>query len=146
MTLYSHRTPGEDVARAVSISGRLYTELPAAFSYRKQLNPACNCRLPGQSWAEALRQTSDQTIERGDIVVTEERAKQLSQPRFDPQGKPVNSSQTSARAKGADGVNNAPLPPAATEQQPTAPAEEKIGQEPGKRKVRAVGPTFYPVR
>src|SRR5947208_1559352 len=138
--------PGEDVARAVSISGRLYTELPAAFSYRKQLNPACNCRLPGQSWAEALRQTSDQTIERGDIVVTEERAKQLSQPRFDPQGKPVNSSQTSARAKGADGVNNAPLPPAATEQQPTAPAEEKIEQEPGKRKVRAVGPTFYPVR
>ena len=146
VTLYSHRNPGEDVARAVSISGRLYTELPAAFSYRKQLNPACNCRLPGQSWAEALRQTSDQTIERGDIVVTEERAKQLSQPRFDPQGKPVNSSQTSARAKGADGVNNAPLPPAATEQQPTAPAEEKIGQEPGKRKVRAVGPTFYPVR
>ncbi|TMJ45040.1 MAG: DUF2865 domain-containing protein [Alphaproteobacteria bacterium] len=134
------------LARAVSISGRLYTELPAAFSYRKQLNPACNCRLPGQSWAEALRQTSDQTIERGDIVVTEERAKQLSQPRFDPQGKPVNSSQTSARAKGADGVNNAPLPPAAAEQQPTAPAEEKIEQEPGKRKVRAVGPTFYPVR
>ncbi|TMK01661.1 MAG: DUF2865 domain-containing protein [Alphaproteobacteria bacterium] len=146
VTLYSHRNPGEDVARAVSISGRLYTELPAAFSYRKQLNPACNCRLPGQSWAEALRQTSDQTIERGDIVVTEERAKQLSQPRFDPQGKPVNSSQTSARAKGADGVNNAPLPPAAAEQQPTAPAEEKIEQEPGKRKVRAVGPTFYPVR
>jgi hypothetical protein len=57
----------------------------------------------------------------------------LSQPRFDAQSKPVNSSQ-------------APAPPAGAEQQPPASAEEKVEQEPGKRKVRAVGPTFYPVR
>jgi len=133
VALYTHRNPGEDVSRAVSTSGRLYTDLPAAFSYRKQLNSACNCRLPGQSWADALRQGTDQTVERGDIVVTEERAKQLSQPRFDAQSKPVNSSQ-------------APAPPAGAEQQPPASAEEKVEQEPGKRKVRAVGPTFYPVR
>jgi len=133
VTLYTHRNPGEDVSRAVSTSGRLYTDLPAAFSYRKQLNAACNCRLPGQSWADALRQGTDQTVERGDIVVTEERAKQLSQPRFDAQGKPVNPSQ-------------APAPTAGAEQQPPASAEEKVEQEPGKRKVRAVGPTFYPVR
>jgi hypothetical protein len=148
VALYSHRNPGEDVSRAVSTSGRLYTDLPTAFSYRKQLNAACNCRLPGQSWAEALQQGSDQTIERGDIVVTEERAKQLSQPRFDAQGKPVNPSQTPARGKGANEVSNAPVPPAGAEQQPPAPApaEQKVEQEPGKRKVRAVGPTFYPVR
>src|SRR5207253_256550 len=52
--LYSHRNPGEDVSRAVSISGRLYSDLPTAFSYRKQFTPACSCRVPGQSWAEAL--------------------------------------------------------------------------------------------
>src|SRR5438045_3079181 len=46
VALYSHRNPGEDVSRAASIGGRLYTELPTAFSYRKQLNAACNCRLP----------------------------------------------------------------------------------------------------
>jgi hypothetical protein len=147
VSLYSHRNPGEDVSRAVSISGRLYTDLPTAFSYRKQLSPTCNCRLPGQSWAEALRQVSDQTIERGDIVVTEERAKQLSQPRFDAQGKPVSPSQTPARPKSADGISNAPLPPAGAEQNPPpAQTEEKVEQEPGKRKVRSVGPTFYPVR
>jgi Protein of unknown function (DUF2865) len=148
VALYSHRNPGEDVSRAVSTSGRLYTDLPTAFSYRKQLNAACNCRLPGQSWAEALQQGGDQTIERGDIVVTEERAKQLSQPRFDAQGKSANQSQTPARGKGADEVSSAPLPPAGAEQQPPppAPAEQKGEQEPGKRKVRAVGPTFYPVR
>ena len=145
-TLYSHRNPGEDVSRAVSTSGRLYTDLPTAFSYRKQVNAACNCRLPGQSWAEALQQGSDQTIERGDIVVTEERAKQLSQPRFDAQAKAVNASQAPARGKGADEASSAPASPAGAEQQPPAPAEQKGEQEPGKRKVRAVGPTFYPVR
>jgi Protein of unknown function (DUF2865) len=144
VTLYNHRNPGEDVSRAVSIGGRLYTDLPTAFSYRKQLNAACNCRLPGQSWADALRQSSDQTVERGDIVVTEERAKQLSQPRFDAQGKPVNPS--AAKPKGAESVSSAPLPAAGAEQQPPTPAEEKVEQEPGKRKVRAVGPTFYPMR
>ena len=53
--LFSHRNPGEDVNRAVSLSGKPYTELPTAFSYRKQLNPACSCRAPGQSWADALQ-------------------------------------------------------------------------------------------
>jgi Protein of unknown function (DUF2865) len=146
VALYSHRNPGEDVSRAVSTSGRLYTDLPTAFSYRKQVNAACNCRAPGQSWADALRQGNDDTIERGDIVVTEERAKQLSQPRFDAQGKPANAGQASARGKGADEASSGPLPAAAAEQQPPAPAEQKGEQEPGKRKVRAVGPTFYPVR
>jgi hypothetical protein len=126
----------------VSITGRPYTDLPTAFSYRKQLNAACNCRSPGQSWAEALRQSSDETVERGDIVVTEERAKQLSQPRFDAQGKPVSP----GRGKAADNMSNAPLPAATAEQQSPVPAEEKVEQEPGKRKVRAVGPTFYPGR
>lgn len=149
VALYSHRNPGEDVSRAVSLSGRPYTDLPTAFSYRKQVNPACSCRLAGQSWAEALRQSNDDTIERGDIIVTEERAKQLSQPRFDASGKPANASQSPARGKGADEVSSAPLPAAGAEQQqqpaPT-PAEQKGEQEPGKRKVRAVGPSFYPVR
>jgi len=148
VTLYSHRNPGEDVSRAVSMSGRVYSDLPTAFSYRKQYNAACSCRLPGQSWADALRQGDDQTVERGDIVVTEERAKQLSQPRFDAQGKPVNLGANPARQspKGTDAVNNAPLPPAGAEQGAAPAAEEKAEQPAGKRKVRAVGPTVYPVR
>jgi hypothetical protein len=144
VALYTHRNPGEDVSRAVSTSGRLYTDLPTAFSYRKQVNSACNCRAPGQSWADALRQGNDDTIERGDIVVTEERAKQLSQPRFDAQGKPANASQPPARGKGADEASS--TPGGSVEAPSPAPAEQKTEQEPGKRKVRAVGPTFYPVR
>jgi hypothetical protein len=158
VTLYSHRNPGEDVARATSASGKLYSEMPNAFSYRKQFNAACSCRAPGQSWAEALRQTEDQTLERGDIVVTEERARQLSQPRFDAQGKPVNldpspgrpapkNANASTNAKANAAVSSAPLPPAgaATPAAPP-PAEEKVEEDRSKRKVRAVGPAFYPVR
>jgi hypothetical protein len=152
--LYSHLNPGEDVSRAVSIAGRPYSELPNAFSYRKQLNAACSCRLPGQSWAEALQQGGDQTIERGDIVVTEERAKQLSQPRVDAQGRPTSLDLSPGRPAGpaprnAAGANRpaaaapAAPPPAAA----APPADESKGEDdPSKRKVRAVGPTFLPVR
>jgi hypothetical protein len=147
VTLYSYRNPGEDVSRAVSTGGKLYTELPTAFSYRKHYNAACSCRAPGQSWAQALRQNEDQTLERGDIVVTEERAKQLSQPRFDAQGKPVNLDPSSARtAPAARGVNSpvsaAPLAPALMQADAPA-AEEKIEDQPVTRQVRPVAPTPY---
>src|SRR5271166_2082386 len=117
VNLYSHRNPGEDINRAVSLTGGLYTELPNAFSYRKVFNPSCSCRAPGQSWEEALRPGDDQTLERGDIVVTEERARQLSQPRFDAQGKPINPDSSPARqmtTAGKAGPPGAPPAPATT--------------------------------
>ena len=65
-----------------------YSELPNAFAYRKAFNASCSCKAPGQTWADALRGVDDQTVERGDIVVTEEQAKQLSQP-VDAKGRPM---------------------------------------------------------
>ena len=123
----------------------------SAFSYRKVFNPSCSCRAPGQSWADALRQGDDQTLERGDIVVTEERARQLSQPRFDAQGKPVGLDPNPMRqvpaAKNANSnARGAPLAPAGAAAPASAPAAETADEDPGKRKVRSVGPAFYPVR
>ena len=90
VSLYTYHNPGEEVAQAVSLNGRLYTELPTAFSYRKALNPACSCRRPGESWAEALKANgADDTVAPGDVVVTEQNAKQLSQPRIGADGKPI---------------------------------------------------------
>ncbi len=146
VTLYSHRNPGEDVARAVSSSGRLYTDLPTAFSYRKQYNAACSCRAPGQSWADALRQGGDQSVERGDIVVTEERARQLSQPRFDAQGKPLKPDPGRPGPANANAASAAAVPSAGAETPAAPAAEDKAEDAPGKRKVRAVGPAFYPAR
>src|SRR5262249_39863165 len=137
--LYSHRNPGEDVAQAVSNTGRLYTELPTAFAYRKAFNPSCSCRGIGQTWADALKNLDDQTIERGDIVVTEERAPLVRR-----------------RSPNAKGKRTTPPPPprpaakgtaAPASASPVPAAEDKPAEvEPGKRQIRTVGPTFYPVR
>jgi hypothetical protein len=133
VALYSHRST-EDVNQAVSASGRLYTELPSAFAYRKQFNPSCSCKAANQTWADALKQLDDQTVERGDIVVTtEERSKQLAQPQTDAQGKPIKQAPP---ARG--GTQPPPVTPAAA----TAPADADT--DTSKRRVRAVGPTFLP--
>ena len=75
VALYSHRNPGEDIAQAISTGGRSYSELPNAFAFRKAFNPSCSCRAPGQTWSQALQHLEDNTVEQGDIVVTEEQAK-----------------------------------------------------------------------
>ncbi len=129
VALYSHRNPGEDVAQALSTGGRSYSELPSAFAFRKAFNPSCSCRAPGQTWADALKHLDDNTVERGDIVVTEEQAKLLSLP--------LDARAKGAKGKGAQPKGAAPETPSAT---PTA-AKPQNGD---KRPVRSVGPQFLP--
>src|SRR5215475_1511196 len=99
-TLFTHRNPGEDVNQSISTAGRNYTELPNAFAYRKAFNPSCSCKAAGQTWADALKNFDDQTVERGDIVVNEERARVLSRPTIDAQGRPIPSQKAAPAAKG----------------------------------------------
>jgi len=133
--LYTYRNPGEDMTQAVSLAGQIYTALPNAFRYRREVTSGCSCRRPGESWADALKNADDaSTLERGDIVVTDQNEKALSQ-----------------------------LPPqkgAMTKQQPTKPATKPVTPTPNadpaaalsdasssevdtaKRQVRVVGPPF----
>ncbi len=128
VALYSHRT-NEDERSAMSISGRPYTDLPNAFRYRQQFDAACSCRKVGQSWADAMGQTRDGTVERGDIVVTDEKSKALAQP---PRPAPARNSQQGAAA---------PKAPAAAEA-PAASAAPTTGSA-----IRSVGPaSSYPTR
>jgi len=132
VSLYSYHNPGEEVAQAVSLNGKPYSELPNAFSYRKALNPACSCRKPGETWAQALKAGgTDETVAPGDVVVTEQNAKRLSQPRVGADGKPT---RLDPRVKTPASANPTPLADAPGETDPT------------KRTVRTVGPTFMPVR
>jgi hypothetical protein len=125
--LYSFRNPGENMEQAVSVGGQPYTALPNAFRYRKEITAGCSCRRPGQSWAEALKNADDSsTLGSGDIVVTDQNAKALSQPK--PQGKPTTSG---AAAQPGTGAN----PPAAA-------ATPSAANDAGKRTVRTVGPPF----
>jgi hypothetical protein len=127
VSLYTYHNPGEDIQQAVSLDGRPYTELPTAFRYRTEFNKECSCRKAGQSWADAMKVGDDGTVEQGDIVVSEDRARKLSQPR-DAQGRLIKP-----ELRGGAPSNQ----PAASV--PDAP-------EPPKGSIRTVGPNFYPVR
>ena len=124
VSLYTYHNPGEEVAQSVSLNGRLYTELPTAFQYRKAINPACSCRRPGESWLEALKANGpDDTLAPGDVVVTDRNANRVSQP--------------AAGAKGKQADHTKVKTPEAMVEAPGQPDKTK-------RKVRAVGPTFLP--
>lgn len=133
VALYTYGNPGQDIEQAVSLSGEFYSSLPNAFKYRTEFNPGCTCRGADQNWADALGQ--DQTIQRGDIIVTEQRSKQLSQPKIGPLAQPKQQSKNP----------NTPVfePPTPTPSSSDALPPEKPD---AKRKVRVVGPQFYPVR
>ena len=147
--LFSHRNPGEEITQATSIGGRLYTELPNAFRYRQEFNAACSCKRPGESWADALKHLEDRsTIERGDIVITEERAKAMSQPR-DPQGRMLRPMVPNTAGKPAalgPKATEAIASPETAEPVGESPSATKEGSESGKRSIRSVGPQFYPQR
>lgn len=136
--LYTHRNPGEDVAQAVSLGGKPYRSLPTAFKYRQAFDSSCSCRKPGQSWADALASVKDTTVERGDIVVTEEKSKALAAPTTDAQGRPLR--QERRREAGPAAPPAMPLSATAAAESPpqaTAPAQPQSG-------IRSVGPTFSP--
>ncbi|GGF72476.1 hypothetical protein GCM10007301_35390 [Azorhizobium oxalatiphilum] len=134
--LYTYRNPGEDIQQATSVTGKPYMSLPAALLYRKQLVNGCSCRAAGQSWGQALAGLDDQsTLEKGDILVTEEQAKAMSQPRaVGDAAKPQRNTASRSGAAPAPGQLDTS---SATESAPLAPAAE----QPGRRAVRVVPST-----
>ena len=150
--LYSHRNPGETMNEAVSVTTQQpYTSLPNAFRYRTSLDQSCSCRRPGESWSQALKNIEDTTVEQGDIVVNDQRARQLSQPRVDAQGKPIRQAPVApARPDPRASQAAPPASPAASPATAPAPAADATPADDGpskpdpNRKVRAVGPVFIP--
>jgi hypothetical protein len=143
--LFSHRNPGEDINQAVSVNSQQpYTALPNAFRYRTALDQSCSCRRPGETWAQTLKNIDDTTVEQGDIVVNDQRARQLSQPRVDAQGKPIRQAPLAAAKPDPRAPQTAaPVSGAAAAPADAAPAEEPSKPDPN-RTVRAVGPVFIP--
>ena len=131
--LFSYPTEGGDVAQATSTAGQPYSSLPNAFKYRQAFDAACSCRRTGQSWADALGK--DDQVEAGDILVTEDRAKQMALP-------PPQKGQPKARPPAGAPPAPAPVQAAPAATPPPAAAEA----DPSKRTIRAVGPPFIPAR
>ena len=140
-TLYAYRNPGEDMNQAVSISGQPYSAMPNAFRYRNEFVPTCSCKAVGQTWSDALKSIDEKAAaeQQGDIIVTEESAKKMSQP-LQPKAAPAAKKKGGTAPAATAGTPAAPEPasaPAAASPDP-APAKD--------RPIRSVGPTFIPAR
>ncbi len=115
--LFSYPNPGGSIQQATSATGVPYAQLPNAFKYQKEFVKDCSCKPANMSWTEALSGADDDTLQRGDIVVDEERAKRMSQPdagRTSP-ADAARAAQDSANSVTSDGIveggTDAPPPP-----------------------------------
>ena len=129
--LYTYRNPGEDINQAVLISGQPYSSSPNAFHYRQEFNPSCSCKPAGETWSQALKGLDDKAAaeQQGDIIVTEEGAKKMAQPRG------------SSPAKKGTAPASAAAAPASTPDASPAVTPDKDNKT-----IRTVGPTFIPAR
>ena len=131
-TLFTYRNPGEDMNQAVSISGQPYSQSPNAFKYRQAFDKSCSCKAAGQTWSDALKNIDDKAAaaQRGDIIVTDESSKKMSQPAKGPSAQKKSGSV-------ATPANAQPLPTGAASTDTPASGDKPI---------RSVGPTFIPAR
>lgn len=133
-TLFTYRNPGEDMNQAVSINGQPYSQSPNAFKYRQSFDKSCSCKAAGQTWSDALKNIDDKAAaaQQGDIIVTDESSKKMSQP--------IRAPAAAQKKTGtvATPTNAQPLPTGA------APAADAPAS--GDKPIRSVGPTFIPAR
>lgn len=136
--LFTYRSYGEDIKSANSVEGQPYMSLANALRFRKEYVPGCSCKAAGQSWAQALAGLEDQsTLRKGDILVTEEQSREMSQPRVaDP---PKSGARKSAQTAAAPAAEPSPLdePQAATNATSAAPLAPQ-SEQPGQRSVRII--------
>jgi hypothetical protein len=76
---------GADIDRAATRDGTPYMSLPAAKKFQQTRDPACFCKSPQQTWANAMQGVEDIVETRkGDIVVSQEQAQAMSRPKVTP--------------------------------------------------------------
>jgi len=94
------RSPNREISSAVSIEGEVpYSEMPNALKFQKIFDPACTCKPPGKSWAEALAGAEEVLgrARKGDIMVTPESSAERAKPKSDPPpSSPANDSGADA--------------------------------------------------
>lgn len=88
--------PAGNIQDAVSADGKPYSQLPNAARYQTALDPNCGCKAQGQTWAQVLSDAEAMlTRRRGDIIVTEAKAEELSRVQ------PVRPANETARQRAA---------------------------------------------
>jgi hypothetical protein len=99
-----------NIENATRRGGGSYAGLANAGRYLKQFDASCSCRRQGQSWAQALAD-AEVMLERrrGDVIVTEQRAEELSRART---AQPTAASRREAQRRQQAAAETAPTAPA----------------------------------
>jgi hypothetical protein len=154
-------TSGGDNAmnRAVSLSGRPYTSIANAFKYKKTYDSSCACKKDNESWAVILRKAESMLEQRkGDIIVTAEKAEELSRPKLVQARKAVEkkvqdeakeAAETAAAAptasKESSGIGPQSIEGTRIVNQTEGPKKDVVTVDGKKRTVRVVAPDVIPV-
>ena len=136
--VYTYSNTGE-IDEAVSSDGEAYTSLPNAFKYQKSFNPTCACKAKDQSWVQALAEAERVLgrTSRSDILVTQQKADELSRPKFALGVRPS--------ARKLPGLDATATTPAVAATEPTDSSggpqyQDVTGPDGVRRRVRIVGP------
>jgi hypothetical protein len=121
--LFAYPNPGGRMEQAAGVDGEPYTKLPNAFRYRKEYVSGCSCKPEGMSWAQALAGVDDKTVKKGDIIVDEQKAQEMSRPKTPAEAQAQAQAQPRARRPAPEAQ---PAPP---EERPPAPAPRGGGED-----------------
>jgi hypothetical protein len=112
--LFAYPNPGGQMEQAASVEGEPYSKLENAFRYRKEFVAGCSCKPEGMNWAEALSGVEDKTVKKGDIVVDEQKAHEMSRPQrpgdAQAQVRPTQRPEAPAPEAGSETPLEAPAP------------------------------------
>jgi Protein of unknown function (DUF2865) len=96
---------GGTIDEAMSSSGEPYSHLPNAGKFEQSYEPACSCRAPGQSWAEALAAAEAKYGRHSrDVLVSVEAAERMSRPVQDPKANSAAPDPAQTRAAPSAGL------------------------------------------
>lgn len=163
--------PGSDdaISRAISLRGKPYATMPTAFKFQKSFDESCTCKKDGESWAILLRRAESMLDQRrGDVMVTAQKAEELSRPKLAqaqlPNAKKPEPPKPDAKAQEAEDKAAAELgasaPTASQESSGIGPKSieagrvipksegarrETVAPDGTKRNVRVIAPTVIPV-
>ena len=113
-TVLFTKRPDAEIEHAVSFDGESYDNLANAGKFKKRFDPACTCKPKNRSWAEALADAEKLIAKnRRDLIVTPEKAEELSRPKPTPvcrAGGPAAGPrrQSLRRPKSAENENRPP--------------------------------------
>jgi hypothetical protein len=113
-----------NIENATRRGGGSYSSLANAGKYLRQFDAACSCRKQGQSWAQALADAESLLDRRrGDVLLTEQRAEEMSRARTAPRTRREAERQLRAQSELA----------------PQAPASEVAADAAAARALEAAG-------